>query len=157
MMSGNTDWLANQFETMFAGKPWYGKGMLESLEAIPEERWQRAVGHQSIARLVGHMLMWRRFLIEKLRNNDDFVLQYFSPEEWPEVSHLSAGELLRELKASQTELLEELEGISELALEEKVPSKYDYTKRTLVNGVLQHDIYHLGQINLLNAQIGKGK
>ncbi len=142
-------WYTKEYNRLFTGDPWYGDNIIDSLLRIPAESWHQPVGHQTIARLMGHMLAWRRFIVEKLRNNDDFTITYRSPEEWPAVGHLSAANLLKQLRANQSELLTELTRIEEAELEETIPVTHKYTKNDILNGVLQHDIYHLGQINIL--------
>ncbi|MEM9929235.1 MAG: DinB family protein [Bacteroidota bacterium] len=72
-----------------------------------------------------------------------------SASDWPDCSTLSKAALLTQLEASQKDLLAAIRQNTDELLEEQVPSTYKYTRGDLTIGILQHDIYHLGQINLL--------
>jgi len=54
------------------------------------------------------------------------------------------------LQQTQNDLLEILSDATEELLEKKVPGK-KYTFGKVLPSIAQHDIYHLGQIAMLNA------
>jgi len=57
---------------------------------------------------------------------------------------------LLKLQESQKELIEAAAKFPEERYGELVPSKVQkYTYYTLLHGIMQHDIYHLGQIAIL--------
>ena len=62
----------------------------------------------------------------------------------------SIQEAVEALRQSQLKLLEAAANFPDERLGELVPSKTQrYTYYTLLHGITQHDIYHLGQIALL--------
>jgi uncharacterized damage-inducible protein DinB len=69
--------------------------------------------------------------------------------DWPDCSEMSKATLLQQLADTQQSLLANLKLLSNKDLEDYVPAVYLYNKGELAIGVMQHDIYHLGQINLL--------
>ena len=74
-----------------------------------------------------------------------------TPEDWrlPEDETEEAwGEAREGLRRSQDELLAALDGLDDGRLEEIVPGR-DYSVYVLLHGVVQHDVYHAGQIALL--------
>jgi uncharacterized damage-inducible protein DinB len=54
------------------------------------------------------------------------------------------------LKSSQNDLVETIKKFPEERLGEIVPEgEYKYTFYTLIHGIIQHDVYHLGQIGYI--------
>lgn len=144
-----TNYLATQIQTVYAKQPWYGKGVLESLNKIPEERWHEPLGHRTIANLVGHVIAWRNFAIARLDGRTDFGIEMDTPSDWPDCSGLTKAALLQQLADTQTALLSTLASLEDADLEITVPSQYGYNRGELALGIIQHDVYHTGQINLL--------
>jgi len=60
--------------------------------------------------------------------------------------------VIAELKKIHDDILEQLNRKPDSWLYEHVLGK-EYTNVYMINGLVQHDIYHLGQINVLYHQI----
>lgn len=150
-----TNYLATQIQTTYAKQPWYGGGVLESLNKIPEDQWYQQHGHRTIADLVGHVIAWRNFAIARLDGRTDFGIEMNTEEDWPDCSGLSKTTLLQQLADTQTALLSTLASLEDADLETTVPSQYGYNRGDLALGIMQHDIYHTGQINLLASLFKK--
>lgn len=91
------------------------------------------------------MVAWRTFVTKRLLGNSTFELtdeQNFPPEtDWTTA--------LQQLEESQVALLNAIETISSEKLWEEVANrKYDFF--ILLHGIIHHDIYHIGQIQLIN-------
>ncbi|MCJ7466791.1 MAG: DinB family protein [Maribacter sp.] len=115
---------------------------------------EKKYGTKSIAVLLGHMIRWRIFVIKKLKGDEVFAIQIDGPSDWPEIRIGTAKEwddLLGELKETQNTLLRILSLQTDELLERKVPGE-NFSFRFLLEGIIQHDLYHLGQIALLNSQ-----
>ncbi len=142
----------------FDGRPWYGISMMEKLDAIPWEIVNdEHYGKKSIAVLVQHIINWRIFLLKKLDGDEIYDLKIDSPEDWSEVKVHNPKEwdnLKNSLRETQTSLLERLSGATEELLTRQVPGK-KYTFLPILTSISQHDIYHLGQIAMLNTMQGK--
>lgn len=134
-------------EKTFDKQPWYGSSIMEILSGInPEITGLRQGNTHSIAELVLHMTSWRQFVIKRLQGDSDFEitdeLNFPSATTWEEA--------INNLHASQKNLVAEIKKFPEDRLGNLVPSKRQkYTYYTLLHGIIQHDIYHLGQIALL--------
>ncbi len=143
-----------QIKEVFDGEPWYGSSILKVLENIPVEFWNQKVGKMShsIAELVYHIIDWRSFVVEKLKNNTVYSIELNSEKDWrKQVSIVSQDQkkvIIKELNKTQELILEELDQKSDSWLNESVLGK-DYSNQYMINGLVQHDIYHLGQINML--------
>ncbi|WP_224995691.1 DinB family protein [Cesiribacter sp. SM1] len=145
--------LINELKEVFEGEPWYGVSVLGSLQAVPVEVLNYkpyAAGH-SIAVLLKHMLAWRVFVLEKLKENSAYSIEINSSADWDNDfiirNENEWQQLVKALKASQRELIALLQEREEAWLAQQVPGK-NYNYRHLLNGMLYHDIYHLGQIRL---------
>lgn len=140
-----------QLKTNLEGDNWLDENFKKKLEKISEENaFIRPIPEiHSIAELVAHILIWRVEGIKKLQGIKSNVT-INSPENWrtnEELQKIGWGKLKADLFNSQMELIELLESKSDEYLEE---NKYapDYSYKYLVEGLIQHDIYHLGQIGI---------
>jgi uncharacterized damage-inducible protein DinB len=129
--------------------PLFGSGVEESLEPIPEADFHRAIGHRTIAQLVGHIVAWRRNTALRFRGMPRPKIKLNSPEDWPDYSDKTKAEMLAELAETKDGMLQALAEFDYEKINEKLHPDYYYTYRHALDGTVQHDIYHLGQINLL--------
>lgn len=149
--------LLSSIQESFDGSPWYGISVMEKLNGI---EWYSANvipqnGKKSMAQLLGHMINWRVFVLKKLQGDTDFDIEMNSEADWPKIEIKNEEEwnaLQTELQRTQTELLKFLDGCEDGWLETKVPGKA-YNFHYLLNGISQHDTYHLGQIGLLHGML----
>lgn len=138
--------IINQLSNLFDGYVWYGPTILETINQVrPEAASNHYRDSHSIQELIEHMASWRRFVIEKLNGNH----QYEVTEETNFTSSKNLSDSIQKLKATQVELMDAIRKFPEDRLSETVPSR-EYTFQFMLTGIAQHDLYHLGQIALLN-------
>ena len=131
----------------FVKNAWHGPSVIEVLNAITPEQTMERIGHaHTIIELVSHMTAWKVFAIKKLEGDNHYKvsdeLNFPSPSDWDQV--------VTELKESQEKLLQAIHHFPEAQLHDEVPhSTHHYTFYTLLHGIIQHDLYHLGQIVLI--------
>ena len=104
----------------------------------------------SVAEQLAHIIAWRNFVVQKLTGNDNFNIEDNSPADWPKPSEWNA--LGREYESCHQELLAAIKNFPVEQLESQVPGR-SYSYLYLINGILEHDYYHFGQINSLLAAI----
>jgi uncharacterized damage-inducible protein DinB len=147
---GEIDRIVRMLEKTFEKQPWYGPSMNEVLSKIDA---QIVNNHQcrahSIIELVLHMTSWRTFATKRMEGDNNFEvsddLNFPKPGSWDDA--------IKGLRTSQTALLDAMKNFPESRLGEIVPSKvHKYTYYTLLHGIIQHDIYHLGQIAILRKE-----
>lgn len=154
------DQLINDYHEVFDGKPWHGASVMETLRSIsPGIVNTRSEGKShTIAELVKHMLNWRNFVIERLNGNSDFSIELNSNLDWEENFIIEDEKewesLIGELNVSQEKLAEALMKKGEDWLVQKAPSE-DYNNEFMLRGIIFHDVYHLGQIRLIQKLIGQ--
>ena len=147
----NKAYYQEQYRVLHRGKPWFGTGMEESLEPLAEEDFHRPLGHRTIAQLIGHIVAWRKDVVLRLRDLPREKIELDSPRDWPDYSEKSKQEMLAELRETKDELIEALAAFDYSKLNEKVKPDYYYRYHHIIDGAVQHDVYHLGQINLLKS------
>ncbi len=149
-----------QLEEVFEGEPWYGTSVLKSLELIPVLFWNKNLENSSssIAKLVYHIIDWRWFIIEKVKNNETFSIELNSEKDWRKNSSVITQE---EKEKCIGELIKTQELLCRLVSEKPDSWLYefaagkDYSNEYMIRGLLQHDLYHLGQINMLYSKLKK--
>jgi uncharacterized damage-inducible protein DinB len=141
------DRIVRLVEKTFDKQPWYGNSIAATLSNVDEK--SAHIRHRethTIIEIVLHRTSWRKFCIHRLKNDIDFEVgedsNFPTPSTWVDA--------IDQLHQSQRALVEAIKQFPEDRLAELVPSKIQkYTYYTLLHGVIQHDIYHLGQIALL--------
>lgn len=148
--------LIESLNNTFQGNPWYGDSLMHQLKYIDIQLVNKTLKNSknSIAILIQHLINWRIFAIEKLNKNEAFDIEMNSKDDWKIITIKTQDEwdaLLNELIATQNQIIDILKHQkSDTFLAQKTRGK-TYTLEFLVEGVIQHDLYHLGQIGLLNA------
>jgi uncharacterized damage-inducible protein DinB len=146
--------LVSQFETIYNGEPWYGNSISKILEEVTEDSafWQSTAGTHSIAQLVWHMIYWRESLIKKLENNLEYKSSMKSEDNWRTNENLKLlgwKKLLSQFEESQNKIFNLLQKENDSFLEK--PYSKTATMHELIKGIIQHDIYHLGQIAYIKS------
>ncbi|MEM9929234.1 MAG: DinB family protein [Bacteroidota bacterium] len=145
----NAAFYQEQYHVLHRPMPMFGSGVEESLEPLAEADFHRPVGHQTIARIIGHMVAWRRNTALRFRDLPRPKIELNSPEDWPDYSSKTKAEMLAELAETKEEMLQSLAVFDFGKFNEKLHPDYYYVYQHALDGAIQHDIYHLGQINLL--------
>ena len=146
---------SNYFHHLYAllhrEKPFYGSGLEESLARIPDAHLHEPVGHRTIAQLLEHMLIWRKDLANRLLGEPRENIDMSTGGDWPTPREKTKAAYLQEFAASTERIREGIRRFDPAKIDELLHPDYDYTNVDLLEGSAHHDIYHLGQINLLAA------
>jgi len=144
----------DQFTAIYDGQPWYGNSLCQILEKVTPLKgfWQPARDAHSIAQLVSHMIYWRQSLIKRLKGDLTYKSSMQSDENWKSNEQLKKQgwkSLMNSLAESQAQLLSLLSNQKDALLKKKYSDKAIFEE--LMNGILQHDLYHIGQIAYLTS------
>jgi len=142
--------LKELIKDQYEGKPWYGKSTIDLLNAIDFDALTEKAETDIKAQIL-HMINWRYFVINKVKGQAAFDIKMNSEADWaPDeiIQKTSIEDIKRKLQISQIELIQCLDLKADDWLMEMVPNK-TYNFAFLINGIIQHDIYHIGQSYLL--------
>ena len=147
------DRILNQLERAFEGEAWHGPSVLEALEGVT---WKQALlkpvpKAHSIWELVLHMTAWEDVVRRRLLGESPDITD---EENWPRVKDQSSAawtRALEGLRAGHMKLRQTAAGISDDLLDQSPTGKHS-TRYVLLHGIIQHDIYHAGQISILKKE-----
>jgi uncharacterized damage-inducible protein DinB len=143
--------IADAYHAATVKGAWYGPALGELLGRVtPELATARPIaGGHSISELLQHLLLWN----ERTRNTSDACpMPRWEPEkEWAEPP-IPWNELVVRWKRSRDLLEEKIRNFSVHDLAKQVPGR-DYPYETLLEGTVQHTIYHSGQIAMLLSML----
>jgi uncharacterized damage-inducible protein DinB len=142
--------IANQLERAFEGEAWHGPSVLEALEGVTWKRAQQkpiAKAH-SIWEIVLHITAWEDIVRRRLLGESPEV-----PDEvnWPKIGKPGPKAwtaALEGLRAGHMNLREVAARVRDDELD-SAPTGKASTRYVLLHGIIQHDIYHAGQISVL--------
>ncbi len=144
--------IIENIDTVFRGDAWHGPSVMEIINSLPIDivDTKQGFSKRTIAELIFHMVAWRKFIIEKLRDNIEFSLKS-DVENWgtpDQTSKQNWKYLVSDLQETHKQLIELLGTEDDSLLSTRVAGEfYDFYK--LLTGLMQHDTYHLGMIWVL--------
>ena len=154
-MNNELKMYAAQLNENFAGEPWFGRNIQAILKEINEDiASQKPNGQHSILELLYHMINWRLFTINRLEKSSATV-KSFEENDWQVLDHQDKSlwqKGIEQLNDTQQRLLNLINTMKDEDLQSPVHER-DYENRTLINGIIQHDIYHLGQIAYIKKML----
>lgn len=139
--------MVSLLERTFEKGAWHGPSVKETIADISEKQAFTSLQHtHSIIELVAHMTAWRRYVIQKLAGDlaysvtDD--LNFPKPRVW--------AQTVTDLLSTHNELLKAFQGLPLSKLYQQVPWTHEpFTYYSILHGIIHHDLYHIGQINLI--------
>jgi uncharacterized damage-inducible protein DinB len=153
-MNKETQYIIKTFESTLNGQPWFGRGVYKILAEIDDAKADKKPngGSHSLLDLIWHMNTWAEFALGALENRTIEQLKEIESLDWrtidPKVHTWKKG--VDQLKATHDKIMELLNGKTDDSfLGEIVPNR-EYNFRFLLNGLIQHNIYHLGQVAYIN-------
>lgn len=153
--------IASMFKVVNHTTPWHGSSIKEIVDDITAQEAATKVisdGH-SIWEIVEHLICWRNFVINNLSKNQSFQIQLNTEADWPKIADTSESNwtnTIDRLNHSTGELMSTMLRFKNSLLDEFLPER-EYSYYALLHGIIQHDIYHSGQISLLKKIIRSNK
>jgi len=140
----------SMLKSSFSGDAWHGDSVMKIVDEINAEQAAAypILGAHSIWELVQHMAVWEDVVRRRL--GGETVLP--TPEhDWPPVRSTDAAawkKVVETLKSNHAALERMVAEMTDDRLDEIVPAK-NYNAYVMLHGIIQHDLYHAGQIALL--------
>ena len=145
----------SQLKRAFQGPAWHGPSLRELLDGVTaQQAAARPIPNaHGIWELVNHIIAWEQIAKERLEGNAPADIA--DEVNFPPVT--DTGEAawqatLLALGASNQALRDSIKRIDDARLEEQVAGA-NYPVYALLHGVIQHDLYHAGQIALLKKAV----
>ena len=146
--------ILDQMDRAFSGDAWHGPSLMQALEGISAEDASRhsVTGVHSIWELVHHITAWNTISQHRLRGE---TVEVTSQRDWPpvwEVSEVSWTRALENLAQSHARLRGATAELKDEQLEQKAQGP-DVSRYVLLHGIIQHILYHTGQIAILKKTL----
>lgn len=153
-----------QFNNVQSGKLWMGPNYKRMLEDINEHSaFIRPIPDlHSVAEIISHLTLWREETILKIKTGTGSKTDDCE-ENWLNNIHLKKlgwGYIKQEYDNSSKELIDLLKSKDDPFLDEyyyDTDFKGNYKYSFVINGMLHHDLYHLGQLGIVLKYLRKVK
>lgn len=144
-----TQRIVHLFEKGYNGSPWIDVNLVDVLQDITPEQAIRKLypAANSIWEITNHMISWRENVLQRVQGIEIKTPSdnYFVPLQ---KGAITWKQTLKKLEASQNEWMAFLKNFKEAEFDiVHKPSGMTYYEH--IQGILQHDVYHLGQIVML--------
>ena len=156
-MNKETQSIIKNIENTLSGQPWFGRGVFELLNEIAESKVDvkpNAESH-SLIELLWHMITWAEFTLAILEGRSINDLKTIEENDWRPIdpgkhTWKDGKEQLKSIHKNITGLLSLKD---DSFLSDMVPTR-SFNFRFMLNGLIQHNIYHAGQIAYLKKLLG---
>ena len=148
--------ILDQLKRAYEGNAWHGPSVLETLAGITaaQAHARPLANAHSIWELVQHIAVWEDVGRRRL-SGDRAPIAISSPEDWPPPEDTSEAAWERakaSLNRGHQALIEAIALTPETRLDEPIFEGMSTVYVTL-HGVIQHDLYHAGQIAMLKKAV----
>ena len=139
------------------GQPWYGEAVLPMLRKIhPAVVYINPKNSHAAIEILYHMINWAQFTLNRLQRKQEEDLIDSEESDWrmidPKEQTWKNG--LAEFESLHQQIIAALKTKDDAFLGQIVDFR-EYNFRFLLNGLIQHHIYHLGQIAFLKNLLGE--
>jgi uncharacterized damage-inducible protein DinB len=150
--------ILDQMDRAYSGDAWHGPSLRSLLDGISAEDASRhsVAGAHSIWELMNHVAAWNRIVAHRLAGEQPEVT---AEMDWPpvwEASEVAWKRSLEHLAECRGLLRQAAEKFRDDQLDDKLKMKGDSFYVTL-HGLIQHDLYHAGQIAILKKALERTK
>jgi uncharacterized damage-inducible protein DinB len=155
-MKKETQSIIQNLENTLSGEPWFGRAVYDLLNDTDETKVYVKPGgtEHSLVEILYHMITWASFTLKRIEKDDTQDMAVFEKMDWRKIDPKkhSWKKGLVEFKDIHKKIITLLKKKDDTFLKEIVDyRKYNY--RFLLNGMIEHNIYHLGQIAYLNKML----
>lgn len=142
--------IADQLNRVFEGDAWHGPSVREVLKDVSAEKAAKKPipNAHSIWELVLHIAAWENAVRRRIEGDN---VDLTDEEDYPPIRDTSESawqKAMKMLENGHRALRKVVSGLTDSRLEELIRGR-NYSVYYLLHGIIQHDIYHVGQIALL--------
>jgi uncharacterized damage-inducible protein DinB len=148
--------ILDQLKRAYEGNAWHGPAVREVLAGVSaaQAHARPLQNAHTIWELVQHIAVWEAVGVRRL-SGDPAEVVISSPEDWPpadDTSEAAWEEARTALDRGHQKLVEAISRVSESQLVQPILEGKSSVYVTL-HGIIQHDLYHAGQIALLKKAV----
>ena len=155
-MNKETQYIVKSFESTLSGQPWFGRAVYEILGEVDESKAQTKPNgtEHSMIELLWHMNTWADFVLGSLENRSVEEMKTIEGNDWREIDPKTHTwqKGIEQLKSTHKKIIELLNQKEDNFLGDIVPIR-KFNFRFMLNGLVQHNIYHLGQIAYIKKML----
>ena len=157
-MSKETQYIIKSFESTLSGQPWFGRAVYEILGEVDESKANtkpNGTDHSMLV-LLWHMNTWAEFVLGSLENRSADEMKAIEANDWREIDPKTHTwkKGIEQLKETHNKIIELLkQKPDDSFLSDIVPIR-KFNFRFMLNGLVQHNIYHLGQVAYVKKMLG---
>ena len=149
-LMGEIDRIRDQMRRALEGQAWHGPSLIELLSGVDAARAaaRPLAGAHSIWEITLHVAAWKDAARRRIEGE---AAELLGEDDWPPVRDASEQgwqATLERLERTHQALDRAAAGLDDARLLGPVPGR-EYSIYFLLHGVLQHDLYHAGQIAIL--------
>lgn len=144
----------SQLKRAYQGEAWHGPSVRELLDGVTAEQAaaQPIPNVHSIWELTNHIIAWEGIVRRRLTGEIVAVTEEMNFPPVVGADDAAWQATLQALAASNQALRDSIKLIDDDKLQENVP-EMNYSIYFMLHGVIQHDLYHAGQIALLKKLV----
>jgi len=153
---GEINRIVDQLHRAYEGPAWHGPALAEVLAGVTADAaGQRHIpGTHTIWEIVLHITVWAEVVTRRLEGAEIPTLP--PDQDWPAAPASSESDwrqTLDRLGEAERKLEEATRGLTDDRLRDTVMGERPYSIYTMLHGVVQHNLYHAGQIALLKKAV----
>lgn len=147
--------IKGQLKRAFEGTAWHGPSLMELLDGVTAARASAKPlsNAHSIWEIVLHIAAWEAVVRRRIEGE---IVAPPTEEDWPPVEETTEeawAAALELLRSGHQRLRAAVTGLADSRLNDRAPG-CDYNVYFMLHGVIQHDLYHAGQIAVLKKALG---
>ena len=151
-MNKEIPYIISSLQRTLDGEPWYGRAVITMLEEIDPSMAHKKPGKNAhtLADLLWHMITWAEFTLRRLEGDKEKDDNFFEKIDWRPIDPATHTwqEGIKQFEEKNRQIILILQDKDDSLLKEIVDFR-EYNFRFLLNGYIQHNIYHIGQIAYL--------
>jgi uncharacterized damage-inducible protein DinB len=155
-MNKEIQYLITTLQNTLFGEPWYGRAAFSLLEEVDPSTVYikpRETNH-SLIDLLYHMITWAEFTLRRLEKKQD-DMKVVEQLDWRAIDPVEHTweKGMGQFKQIHEQIIEVLHTKEDSFLKE-IADYREYNFRFLLHGLIQHNIYHIGQVAYVYKLIG---
>lgn len=151
--------ILDQMDRAFSGDAWHGPSLMSLLEGVSaKSAAKRSIaGAHSIWELVNHIAAWNTIMCREMEGE---TVDVTGEHDWPPVrdkSETAWKKSIENLNDNRAKIRKTVERLRDDQLSEIPVPRTRNTRYVMLHGLVQHDLYHAGQIAILKKPLAKAK